>query len=107
MSRLPDLITTYFGLAPDADTAALAVVFADNAVVLDEEKEHRGIGAIRAWRVGTMARTPFTARPLSVVEEHGVLAVPTEVTGSFPGSPLTLVHRFTLRDGRVAALEIR
>lgn len=106
MSQLPDLITNYFELPPDAGVPDLAVVFTDDAIVRDEGHEHRGITGIRAWRVETMARTPFTARPLSVEEKDGVLHVPTEVTGSFPGSRLTLVHRFTLCDGRVAALEI-
>lgn len=106
MSHRPDLVTSYFELAHDAGTAGLAAVFAADAVVRDEGHEYRGIADIRAWRIDTMARTPFTARPLSVEEDSGVLHVPTEVTGAFPGGRLTLVHRFMLRDGRVAALEI-
>jgi len=104
--RLPELVATYFALPSAADPTSLEAVFADDAVVRDERQEHRGVAAIRAWRADTMARTPFTARPLSAEEKQGVLAVPAEVTGSFPGSPLVLVHRFTVRDGRVARLEI-
>ena len=106
MSRLPAPLAAYFTLAADAETAGIATVFVADAIVRDEGREHRGLAAIRNWRVDTMARTPFTARPLSVTEQDGTLVVPTEVSGTFPGSPLTLVHRFTLRDDRVAALEI-
>ena len=103
---LPESIAAYFASEPDATEGALASIFTANAVVHDEGKEHRGLDAIRDWRIDTMRRTPFTARPLSIAEKDGVVIVPTEVAGSFPGSPLTLNHCFTLRDGRVAALEI-
>ncbi|WP_159993942.1 nuclear transport factor 2 family protein [Roseomonas sp. 18066] len=106
MPHLPHPVATYFGLAPDANLVALASVFAAEAVVHDEARDHRGIQAIRDWRVDTMARTPSTARPLSVEARGNTVIVPAEVTGEFPGSPLTLNHRFTLRDGRVAELEI-
>jgi hypothetical protein len=106
MLTMPDPLAIYFDLDANASIAELSTVFTDDAVVRDEAKQYRGIPAIRDWRVDTMARTPFTARPLSLKDEDGVLVVPAEVTGSFPGSPLTLTHRFTVRDGRIAALEI-
>lgn len=106
MLNMPEPLAIYFDLAPDATVAELSAVFTDDAVVHDEARHHRGIPAIRDWRVETMERTPFTARPLSVEQLDDVLVVPTEVTGSFPGSPLTLTHRFVLRDGRIATLEI-
>ncbi|GGD34274.1 nuclear transport factor 2 family protein [Aureimonas glaciei] len=106
MLNAPEALALYFDLAADATMAELSTVFTDDAVVCDEARHHRGLLAIRDWRVETMARTPFTARPLSVERQGGVLEVPARVTGSFPGSPVTLTHRFTLRDGRIAALEI-
>jgi hypothetical protein len=106
MPHLPDPLIAYFALASEAETTGLAEVFVADAIVRDEGREHRGLAAIRDWRVDTMARTPFTARPLSVDEQGGVLVVAAEVTGAFPGSPLKLAHRFTLRGGRVAVLEI-
>jgi hypothetical protein len=106
MLSAPDALALYFNLAADATVAELGAVFTDDAVVRDEARHHRGLLAIRDWRTETMARTPFTARPLSVETQDGVLTVPAKVTGTFPGSPLTLTHRFTLRDGRISALEI-
>lgn len=106
MLNVPDALALYFDMAADATMAELSTVFTEDAVVRDEARQHRGLMAIRDWRVETMARTPFTARPLSVEPKDGVLLVPARVTGSFPGSPVTLTHRFTLRDGRIARLEI-
>lgn len=106
MLNAPEPLDLYFTLAADATLAELSTVFTEDAVVHDEARHHRGLMAIREWRVETMARTPFTARPLSVEPQDGVLMVPARVTGSFPGSPVTLTHRFTLRDGRIAGLEI-
>lgn len=107
MPNLSTPIATYFDLTPEADTADLAGVFAEDAVVHDAAREHRGLTAIREWRIETMARTPFTARPLSSEERDGVVVVRAEVSGTFPGSPVTLAHDFTIRDGRVAALGIK
>lgn len=107
MLSLPTPVDLYFKLAPDARETDLSGAFASDAIVRDEHKEHRGITAIRVWRVDTMARTPFTARPLSVEHRDGLCVVPAEVTGSFPGSPLILDHFFLLRDGKIAALEIK
>ncbi|NDV86833.1 nuclear transport factor 2 family protein [Aurantimonas aggregata] len=107
MTILPKPIEAYFASAPDADFDALAAIFTEDAVVHDEGKQHEGIAAIRAWRLDTMQRTPFTSRPLSVETRNDEMIVPAEVTGAFPGSPVTLDHAFTLRDGRIALLAIK
>ncbi|ALN75048.1 hypothetical protein [Aureimonas sp. AU20] len=106
MPLLPEPIALYFSLPTDATVADLARVFAGDAKVRDETRAYGGLDAIRAWRIDTMARTPFTARPLSVETKDGIVIVPAEVTGAFPGSPLVLDHRFTLNSDRIAALEI-
>ncbi|MCB8839300.1 nuclear transport factor 2 family protein [Aurantimonas sp. VKM B-3413] len=106
MPSLPDPIDIYFSLPTSAPVTDLARAFADQAIVRDEKRVHQGLDAIRDWRIDTIARTPFTARPLSVDEREGTTIVPTEVTGSFPGSPLVLDHRFTLQAGRIVSLEI-
>ena len=106
MTNLPDPVAAYFALAPDADADALTAIFTTDAIVSDEHRDHQGIAAITAWRVDTMQRTPFVARPLSVEVQDGQVIVPAEVTGAFPGSPLTLDHAFKLRDGRIAQLAI-
>ena len=107
MPTLPPSVTAYFASRPDDTADMLATVFTSDAFVVDEKKEHRGISAIRNWRIDTMKRTPFTARLLSVEERDGRVIVPTEVSASFPGSPVTLEHRFTLRGALIAEMEIK
>jgi hypothetical protein len=66
-----------------------------------------GLDAIRAWRVETYAKTPFTIRLLDLHDRDGALVVPVEVSGAFPNSPVVLDHTFTLIDGRISSLDIR
>jgi len=107
MLNLPSVIAAYFQVAPDAEITALAEVFAPDAHVHDENNDFHGIAAIREWRVKTYAATPFVVRPVDLVEQDGTFIVRAEVSGAFPGSPVLLNHKFTLRDGRIASLDIR
>jgi SnoaL-like domain len=107
MLDLPPVIAAYFETPHDADVEQLARLFAADAHVHDEHNDYRGLDAIRAWRVDTHAKTPFTVRPVSLREQDGKHVVAAEVSGAFPGSPVMLDHSFTLADGRIAALDIR
>ena len=107
MPELPPAIAAYFNAAPDADAVALGKVFTTDAHVHDEGHDYDGIHAIRVWRIDTAAKTPFTARPLEFDDHDGRLVVSVGVTGTFPGSPITLAHTFTPVDGRIASLDIR
>lgn len=107
MPVLPPAIAAYFGSAPAADINALRTFFSTDAHVHDEAQEYDGLDAIRAWRMDTYARTPFTARPLDLYDRDGALVVRVEVSGSFPNSPIILDHSFTLVNGRISSLDIR
>ena len=50
----------------------------------------------------------YTAEPVRVTPQAGdsYLAI-TRVSGDFPGSPIELRYRFTLRDELIGALDIR
>ena len=107
MPNLPPAITAYFASGHDADVEALSAFFASDGHVQDEARDYVGIDAIRAWRLDTYARTPFTAQSLDMQNRDGKLVVRVEVSGLFPNSPVILDHSFTLADGRIASLEIR
>lgn len=104
MLDLPETIAAYFDARPDATADVLGAIFSADAVVRDEARVHRGLNAIRTWRIDTMRRTPFVARPLSTAQSDGI--VTCDVSGAFPGSPIRLDHRFSLRDGRIVELQI-
>ena len=106
MLALPQPIADFFALPTSASLKELGGVLDEDAIVRDERRTHRGLDAIRNWRIETMARTPFQARPLSVEDQNGAVVVKAQVSGSFPGSPVLLDHRFSLSDGRIVMLEI-
>ncbi|PZG00753.1 nuclear transport factor 2 family protein [Micromonospora deserti] len=105
---VPDVINRYYRAVNDGDTDAFVDCFAENASVSDEDRIHEGRAAIRAWRERTAASSPYTADPVSAEAEAGDnYVVTSRVSGTFPGSPILLRFRFTLRDGLIGALDIR
>ncbi|NJP30995.1 nuclear transport factor 2 family protein [Micromonospora thermarum] len=107
-TSVPDVIARYFRVIGERDVDAFVACFADNATVADEDRLHEGRAAIRAWRERTAAEYDYDAVPEDFVEEAGgSFVVTAQVTGTFPGSPIRLRHRFTLRDGLIGALDIR
>ncbi|MET8308459.1 MULTISPECIES: nuclear transport factor 2 family protein [unclassified Micromonospora] len=105
---LPDVIDRYFRAVDDGNLDAFVACFTDTASVADEDRLHEGRAAIRAWRERTTAAYSYTAEPVKVTPQAGdSYLVLTRVSGSFPGSPIELRYRFTLRDGLIGALNIR
>ncbi|MEH1165234.1 nuclear transport factor 2 family protein [Micromonospora sp. CPCC 205539] len=105
---LPEVIDRYFQAMDDDDLDAFVACFADTASVADEDRLYDGRASIRAWRQRTMAASSYTAEPLAATAQAGdSYLVRTRVSGSFPGSPIELRYRFTLRDDLIGALDIR
>jgi hypothetical protein len=100
-----ELVARYFELAPRVDAEPYFAQFAHDAIAEDEGATHYGIEAIRAWRA-TVPPVTYTVRDVqSVGDEHIARA---EITGEFPGSPVTLAFGFTFADdGRIRTLAIR
>ncbi len=93
---LPEAIQGYFRAVDDDDNDALVACFADDAEVADEGNVRRGPDEIRAWR----------EEVLDAEVEDDRYIVRTRLTGSFPGSPVEMPYRFTLRGGLIGSLEI-
>ncbi|MBX3505489.1 MAG: nuclear transport factor 2 family protein [Parvibaculum sp.] len=104
--QLPLPIRTYFEADRGSDSAALAAVFAEDAVVKDEGETHRGRAAIEAWWRAAKVKYRHMAEPLELREEEGGPKVRARVTGDFPGSPVLLTFSFRLAGGKIGALEI-
>ena len=103
---LPPAIAAYFSSQATRQPFAQADCFAADAVVHDESTNHVGLAAISAWQLDTMRKTPFSARPTALTELDGNRVVTVEISGAFPGSPVTLDHVFTLRNSVISALKI-
>src|SRR5690242_1510921 len=102
---MPDSITTFFD-AERLGPEALAVAFLEDAVVKDERTRREGLAAIRDWWTAAREKYQHTAMPIEVTGTGDAVSVCAVVTGRFPGSPATLTYTFTLRDQKIAELEI-
>jgi len=80
--------------------------FTTDAAVHDENRDHAGREAIRAWVAETSRkyRPTFTVMRASVDGDDVQLAV--AVSGQFPGSPVTLDYALRLRGGQISTLTI-
>lgn len=92
MQTLPASVARYF-----ANDDSLAGAFTDDAIVVDEKHEHRGRAAIAAWKAASHAKYNSTAEPLRSIADGDLITVTARVTGTFPGSPIELRFRFTMR----------
>ena len=104
---MPEVISAYFRAAEAGDLDALIACFTDDATVSDEERTWRGHAGIRTWRLDVATKYVYTLEVLgSEPVAADVSTVNTRLEGSFPGSPVELVYRFTVRNGLISALEI-
>lgn len=104
---LPKPIAAFFEAEAAGDTDALVASFADTAIVDDEAASHVGHAAIRAWWTGVREKYQQTTDVLEAQSGADSANVRCRVSGSFPGSPITLDFRFALADERITRLEIR
>jgi hypothetical protein len=103
---LPTPIAIYIAAENRGDTAAMAECFAAHAVVRDEGQTIEGLAAIKRWKAETKKKYNHTVEPLEVAQQEGKTVVKAKLTGSFPGSPVTLEFSFMLEDGKIVLLEI-
>jgi LPS sulfotransferase NodH len=102
---LPGPIAAYFA-ADGSDEARVARCFTENAVVVDERREHQGRRAIAQWKTEATKKYHYTSEPLEADISAADVTVIARVTGEFPGSPIELQYRFTLAGDHIARLEI-
>jgi hypothetical protein len=81
-------------------------IFSARAIVKDEGRAHRGAVAIRKWMTEAIEKYDFKVEPTDVSDRVGKTAVTGLVSGTFPGSPVSLRYEFTLDDAKVVHLEI-
>lgn len=108
---LPPVICEYLAASDRGDTEALVRCFAEDAVVVDENREWQGTAAIRRWRVTVATAYQYTvqvtgAKALGEADGAERHDVHVHLEGNFPGGQVDLTDRFALRDGRIASLEI-
>lgn len=103
----PTPIDLYFTSERTDDTEILGEIFANDAVVEDESATHRGLEAIKAWKREGKQATGYTIEAQNVRQHDDQTIVTAQISGRFPGSPVTLTYAFTLLDERIIKLEIQ
>lgn len=104
--ELPAPIAGFFQAHNSGKTDACLELFTADAIVADESHEYRG-DAIKRWLDDAIANYHPLHGEVTGLQPSGTQTVATAlVSGTFPGSPVQLHYRFTLRDGRIAALSI-
>jgi ketosteroid isomerase-like protein len=104
---MPEIVTQFFEADGRNDVDALLGTFANDAVVEDEHARHEGKDAIRRWWIAAKNASQYVAEPLDAKGDDDTVHVRARISGTFPGSPITLTHNFTLEDGKIVRLEIR
>jgi hypothetical protein len=105
-AKLPKTVQTYVEAYNTRRLESALACFSDDALVHDEAKDHRGRKAIAEWLGETLEKYQPILTPGKVDggEQNPVVAM--TVSGSFPGSPVTLAFHFTIESGRIAGLNI-
>src|SRR5437016_4541398 len=105
-AMLPKTVQTYVEAYNARNREAAVACFSDDALVHDEAKDHRGRKAIREWIGETIEKYQPLLTPEKLEGGDQKPTVAMTVSGSFPGSPVTLAFHFTIENGRIAELNI-
>lgn len=104
--KLPAVISAYVAAANAFDPETAAAQFTADAHVHDENNDHIGREAIRAWVAETSEKFRPQNKVLSAESRGDEVVTTNRISGDFPGSPAELHFTFTLRDDLIAKLAI-
>ncbi|MBV9464364.1 MAG: nuclear transport factor 2 family protein [Verrucomicrobiae bacterium] len=104
--NLPPPIASFFQAFNGKDTDAFLASFASDALVTDEEREYCGAPAIEGWFAAVNAKYQPILEATNLGDVGDTIVVATQVSGTFPGSPIQLHYHFKLQNGKIAALSI-
>ena len=104
--NLPRLISMYIDASNAHDVEAIVDCFAADAIVRDENAIRHGHIDIGRWATETIEKYKFQFKPLSADERDAETILSVEVSGSFPGSPVTLDYHFTTANDKIKSLII-
>jgi ketosteroid isomerase-like protein len=104
--KLPVVIDNYIRASNAHDVKSTLSCFSEDAVVRDEGETLRAKKAIEGWIAKTIEKYKFQFEPLSVNEDDGEVVASVEVSGTFPGSPVTLDYHFKIENEKILSLAI-
>ena len=103
-------ISSYLNAVNTGAKADFAASFADDAVVVDVNRELRGLDAITGWAAADIFGADVQFDVLDVTERQGQTIVRLKIDGAFDRTglpdPLVMNHEFTVAKGKIAELRI-
>lgn len=102
--NLPKIVAELVKTQNNFDSLAYANCFTETAVVFDEGKTHNGRKEIENWIEKANKEYQATMKPIQYSEAESTLK--TEVSGTFPGSPITMTYHYEFKDGLIQSLRI-
>ena len=112
-TREPSLagpVVTYLRAVNSGDADEFATCFADDAVVVDVNRELRGLGAIADWARADIFGAHVHFDVLDVSERRGRTIVTVKIDGTFDRTglpdPLVMNHEFKVAEEKIAELRI-
>jgi hypothetical protein len=104
--ELPRPVAVYLEADNTDDPDLLDDCFTADALVHDEERDYRGLAAIKAWKRAVKAKYRYVMEPLAATVSGQTVKLRARLTGDFPGSPIEVDYTFTLAGDRIAGLVI-
>ena len=105
-AALPRTIQNYIDASNAHDVQSILACFADDAKVRDENTTHLGKIDIERWATETIEKYKFQFKPLGAKDGDDETIVAVEISGTFPGSPISLDYRFALTSDKIASLTV-
>jgi hypothetical protein len=101
---IDEFAAQYFAAAVDPERERYFALFADDVVVHDDGRTHRGLADVRNWRAEV---PPVQYAVREVTGDAAACVAVAEISGDFSGSPVVLRFSFE-RDagGRITLLDI-
>lgn len=104
--QLPKAIETYFQASNTYDSNLLSMCFTEDAILYDEGSAFHGPTAIEAHIVKANNDLLVKHEVINVVMKQEETVVTATISGNFEGSPIDLDFHFTMKDQKIATLNI-
>jgi hypothetical protein len=105
MLNLPEILYRYFAAQAASDFDDMALCFTPAASVRDKASSAQGQAAIRDW-VAINAEHGRTLQLLAIGWRGEATVILSAATRDGRESPRLVEHRFHLKDGKIAVLEL-
>lgn len=105
-TKIPLLLDRFIQAKNAYDSKAFVACFAEQAVVLDEGKEIRGLTAIQNWIEASNETYQDTLTVVKFVEHNHETVLTALVAGNFEGSPILLDFHFVITEDKIDRLRI-